>query len=299
VTSIGSRQSAIWVRDSGGEREITSQGFAFFPNISPDGKKVFYLVRESAARNFLTGGLWSTDLESGQRQRWLPDFQMAHYNVSADGQRILFVADEGGRTPVWLAALNGQTSPRRLATTDSWVAYFGAPGEIIFAGAERTAGFIYRLKEDGSGLQKISSTPLLLPFGVSPDGRWVPAAEGPAATRDVLMAYPIDGGSPVRICKCYPAPNIDTGPMPPQMAWTPDGRFLYLRFGTSTYSIPLQSGRMLPPIPSSGFPSKETVAALPGTRLISHETVFPGPNPSIHAVMKVNTHRNIYQVLLR
>jgi hypothetical protein len=87
--------------------------------------------------------------------------------------------------------------------------------------------------------------------------------------------------------------------MPPQLAWTPDGRFMYLRFGTSTYSIPLRFGRMLPSIPPTGFPSKEAVAALPGTRLISHETVFPRPNPSIHKVMKVNTQRNIYQVPVR
>jgi hypothetical protein len=56
---------------------------------------------------------------------------------------------------------------------------------------------------------------------------------------------------------------------------------------------------MLPRIPQSGFPSKEAVAALPGTQLISHNTVFPGPNPSLYAVMKLATQRNIYQVPVR
>ena len=47
------------------------------------------------------------DLESGQRQRLLPDFLMRHYTISADGRRVVFVAsDDAGRTPVWLAALN-------------------------------------------------------------------------------------------------------------------------------------------------------------------------------------------------
>jgi hypothetical protein len=53
----------------------------------------------------------------------------------------------------------------------------------------------------------------------------------------------------------------------------------------------------LPPIPASGFQSKEAVAALPGARLISEEErVFPGPDPSIYAFTKVATQRNIYRV---
>jgi hypothetical protein len=81
------------------------------------------------------------------------------------------------------------------------------------------------------------------------------------------------------------------------MSWTPDGRFLYLKFGASLYAIPLKPGQVLPPIPDSGFQSKEALAALPGARLISEESfVFPGPNPSVYAFMKVATQRNIYRV---
>jgi Tol biopolymer transport system component len=299
VTSIGSRQSTVWIHDSRGDRQITSEGFAFFPAVSPAGRKVYYLVRAGGARNFLSGGLWAVDLDSGQRQRLLPDYQMLHYSVSADGERVVFVAVDGsGRTPVWLAPLDGRTAPRRLTAIDGALAYFGAPGEIVFSGEENSANFIYRIKEDGSGLQKISPTRMLLPFGVSPDGRWVPAAEGPSPeTRNVLMVHPVGDGSPILICRCYPAPNIENGPMPPQMSWTPDGRFLYLKFGASLYTIPLQPGRVLPPIPAAGFASKEAVSALPGARLISDaESVFPGPDPSTYAFMKVSTQRNIYRV---
>ena len=75
-----------------------------------------------------------------------------------------------------------------------------------------------------------------------------------------------------------------------------DGKFLYLKFQESIYAIPLAPGRMLPPIPPSGFRSKEDVAELPGARLIPEEGAFPGPNPSIYAFTKVATHRNIYRV---
>jgi hypothetical protein len=62
------------------------------------------------------------------------------------------------------------------------------------------------------------------------------------------------------------------------------------------YAIPLPPGRMLPPIPAAGFPSKEAVAALPGAQLIPQEAAFPGPNPAVYAFMKVSAQRNIYRV---
>jgi serine/threonine protein kinase len=295
VTSIGSRQSTVWIHDASGDRQITSEGFAFFPTVSPDAKKLYYLVQAGGARNFVTGLLWVADLESGQHQRLLPDFQLQHYTISADGQRVVFVALDGaGRTPVWLAALNGRTAPRRLTTMDARAAFFGAPGEVVFAGE---GDFVYRVKDDGSELQKIIPAPMLHLFGVSPDGRWVPAAEGAIPDkRNELVVYPTGGGLPTLICKCYPPQPIDIGPRPPYLSWTPDGRFLYLKFIASTYAIPLQPGQLLPPIPASGFQSKEAVAALPGARLISDERVFPGPNPSIYAFMKVAAQRNIYRV---
>ena len=82
-----------------------------------------------------------------------------------------------------------------------------------------------------------------------------------------LMVYPAGGGSPTLICGGVPPPQ---GPdlVPPPLSWTPDGRFLYLKFAESMYAIPLQPGQVLPPIPASGFQSKEAVAALPGARLV-------------------------------
>ena len=230
-------------------------------------------------------------LSSGQRQRLLPDFQMQHYTISADGQRIVFVApDEKGYALVWLASLNGRTAPRQLTTIDSAEAYFGAPGEVVFVGDEKAVTFIYRIKNDGDELQKtMPTTTLIIPFGVSPDGRWVPAQD-PMAPGS-LMVYPAGGGSPTLICGSCSAPQ-GTERIPSPLSWTPDGRFLYLKFAASTYAIPLQPGHVLPPIPASGFQSKEAVAALPGARLISEEErVFPGPDPSIYAFTKVAPQR--------
>ena len=113
-----------------------------------------------------------------------------------------------------------------------------------------------------------------------------------------LVLYPTAAGYPVRVCNgCWPPPGTD--PAPASMRWTPDREFLYLRYGIATYAIPLRPGELRPPIPASGFPSKEGVAALPGGRLVADRDVYPGPNPSIHAFVEGSAQRNIYRVPLQ
>jgi len=295
VTSIGTSQSTVWVHDSRGDRQITSEGYSFRPTISPDGTKLYYLVREGGSTSFIAGGLWGMDLASGQKQRLLPDFQMQHYTISSDGKRVVFAAvDENGHTPVWLASLNGQTSPRQLTSVDSPTAFFGAPGEVVFSGAEKGQSLVYRIKEDGSESQKMMATAMIFPYSVSPDGQWIPAQD--SREWGAMFLFPTGGGSPIRVCTSC-SPPIGTEPAPPDMSWSPDGKFVYLKFSGTTYAIPLRPGQMLPLIPATGFQTKEAVAALPGAQLVSGvERMFPGPTPSSYAFVKVSTQRNIYRV---
>ena len=232
VTSIGIGQSTVWIHDARGDRQVSSEGYGFRPSISPDGKKVYYLLRTFGKQSWISGGLWVADLESGQRQRLLPDMEMLHYSISADGERVAFVSvEDGGRTPVWLAPLNGRTAPRRLGTFDGSMAHFGAP-----ASRRRTidkAPFIYRVNEDGSGLQKKISKRSSFRSRSSPtdagsgDGRPMrgprstcirPAAASRPGLRHVLAAQ-------------------GTDPMPSAMSWTPDGRFVYLRFADESREV--------------------------------------------------------------
>jgi DNA-binding winged helix-turn-helix (wHTH) protein/Tol biopolymer transport system component len=300
-TSIGTSHSTIWFHDSRGERQITSEGYGFLPSVSPDGKKLYYLLRGEEGRHFLSGELWVADLELGQRQRLLPDLIMQHYAISADGQRVVFVMPDGaGRAQVWIAALNGGSAPRQIANIDVRKVYFGGDGHVLFLGEEKGTKFVYRVKEDGSELKKIVSinAPSLL-LSASPDGTWIVI---PGSTNDMVwpaMVYPINGGSPKLLClPCASGNDVErTGP--PGVSWSPDGKFLYLNFQDSIYAIPLRPGQMLPTIPSSGFRSKQAVAALPNVQLISKPGAFPGPAPSIYAFTKLTTQRNIYRVSLR
>ena len=72
-----------------------------------------------------------------QRRRLLPDFLMQHYSISADGQRVVFVgADDAGRSPVWVAALDGRSVPRRVTAHDASRAFFGAGNDVVFVGED-------------------------------------------------------------------------------------------------------------------------------------------------------------------
>ena len=292
VTSVGASQSTLWLRDSRGERQITSEGYSFQPSLSPDGKQLFYLVRSHGLRSWNQGALWVTDLETGQRRRLFPESEIVHYSISRDGQRIVFISvDAAGRTAIVLAALNQRTAPKPLSAMDAVTVFFGAAGEVIFGGVHEF--YVHRIKDDGSELQKVMTTPLL-PIAVSPDGQWI-AVQDPTAW-GALILHPVAGGAPVRLCdRC--APPWGVVPIPFYIGWTPDGQTLYWNFGNATYAIPLPGGRMLPDVPAGGIQTRDGVAALTGARLISeHEGTVPGPDPSTYVYVKVSAQRNIYKV---
>jgi len=45
VTSVETSQNTLWLHDARGDRQITSQGYAYLPSFSADGKRLYYLVR--------------------------------------------------------------------------------------------------------------------------------------------------------------------------------------------------------------------------------------------------------------
>jgi len=298
LTSIGTAQSTVWVHDERGDRQVTSEGYSFNPTIAPDGQKLYYVVRMLGARAWFSGALWVADLVSGERRRLLPDYQIEVYDISRDGKSVVFTSvDTSGHTPVWIAPVDGSTPPRRLGSLDATDVFFGAPGEIVFGSVEKKS-FVYRINQDGSELRQLISAPMLLPQSVSPDGQFVAVAD-PGAWGS-LMVYPAGSGKPLNICDgCFPPPGTD--PLPTPMKWTPDGRFVYVRFADAslagpTYAIPLRPGERLPRVPADGFASKEALGASAGARLISDGLVYPGPTPGTYAYTKTATERNIYRV---
>jgi eukaryotic-like serine/threonine-protein kinase len=297
VTSVGTRQSTIWVHDANGERQITSEGYGMLPAFSPDGRKLYYLLREGGASTWVSGGLWVADLATGERRRLLPATLMQTYDVSPDGARVVFVpANDSASAPLSVAELDERSTPHRIVPDDvaSHRVLFAANGDMIFARHDTSGSYVYRMPGGGGESRKLG--PGMFVESVSADGRWVAAWD--LGLVDRIIATPVGAGPPTVICtECVP-PSFERLPWPPAVTWSPDGRFLYLSLYQTTYAVALDPGHALPPIPPGGLRSDRDVAALPGARRIAPQQVFPGPDPARWAFTKVTIQRNIYRVPL-
>jgi eukaryotic-like serine/threonine-protein kinase len=297
-TSVGTRQSTLWIHDRRGERQITSEGYASLPRFSPDGKKLYYLLRLQANRRYVSGELWFANLETGKRERLFGEFLVTDYSVSPDGTRMLFVAiGDDGDTSIWLVPLDGHTAPRRLSNVHADRAFFGPADEVIFFASEPGAGrFLYRIKEDGTGLQKALREPVDYVYDVSPDGETVAAWLGSA-----VQVLPLHGGPSVNASMvCAAAGGENRGTTPPCVSWSQNGKFLYLndRNAEQIYALPIPGGRTVPPLPDGGIASAEQASAWPGARIVREGAAFVGADPSVYAFFRVTTQRNIYRIRL-
>ena len=295
ITSVGTRRSDIWIRDAAGERAISSEGYAVAPRLSRDGTRVFYLL----ARDLVSsGGYWvpssaelrSVDLASGKTDSVLSGVSVTDYDMSRDETEVAFTTtDSGGASQIWLAPLDRRTPPRRIADGDQ--VSFGAQGDLVFRSLEGTTNFPVRIKKDGSGREPVTSAPILEKFGLSPDGEWVTALTGPGE----LSLVPLNGGAPKKLC-----------PTPCRAVWSSDGRFLYVEIdrGTSaaspgkTLAIPVPAGKSFPDLPASGIDSAAAGSELPGTRVIEHGSLSPGPDPSTYVFTKTDQRRNLFRIPL-
>jgi Tol biopolymer transport system component len=300
ITSVGQRQSEIWLHNADGELQVSSQGFAAAPFFSADGKRVYYLSHLSGSAYETAddpegGELWMWDLDSRHSERLLPGIVMSGYDVSADNKRLLYSTRKPGlKSEIWLASLDGRFPPRRLSSGDDGQPRFEPDGDILFRSSEGKMNYLYRMRGDGTGRQKLSESPILGVQRISPDGKWAlvwaPAPEEETAGADWL--FPTEGGAPARLCdRCA-------------MEWAPDGKYFYIHLGdmgeglARTYAIPLRRGSMMPPLPPSGVRSADDLKNLPGVLVIDETVASPGISPSTYAFTKTSVHRNLYRVPL-
>jgi hypothetical protein len=110
-----------------------------------------------------------------------------------------------------------------------------------------------------------------------------------------VLAVPIHGGTPRKIC----AP-------PCAAVWSSDGRFFYVLIDRNTsvaspgktLAIPVPAGRTLPDLPASGIDLSAGGTYPPGTRVIEHGSLSPGPDPSTYVFTKTDLQRNLFRIPL-
>ena len=295
VTSVGESQSSLWVHDSERESQVTFEGYSYLPSFSPDTKRLYYLQRSKANSRFVSGELWETELQTGKRQRLLPDFLMEHYDVSPDGKQVIFItADGSGHAPLWIGPTDGSSPPHQLSNLDCIRALFAPDGDVFFVGGQAGQMFLETIKADGTGLRRIVPNRAVFLYDISPDGKWLAAWVG----ADVNV-YSTAGGPPTPVCVgCGSAGGQDRGVTPPLISWSRDGKavFLFSERTHHSYSIPLQPGHILPPVPAAGLELSNVEKSFPGARMMAHDRAFMSSNPSVYAYPIVTTHRNIYRI---
>lgn len=306
ITSVGVEHSVLWIHDQQGDRPISSEGYVVSRpgwstsvKFSPDGKRVFYLMRRQSTES--PSELWRTDLELGKTERILPEFSVIGYDIAPLGQQVVFstkASEEGAE--IWLAWLDGSAPPKRIGSTRGPTEYagpyFGPENQVLFVMRDGNANYLTRMKNDGSGVSKVFSDPVSGIYGgVSSDRRWA-AVSLPAQDirTGAIAAVPAAGGAPRRICEGYRP-----------VAWGPEGRFFYIGVARSTrtspgktLAIPLPPGGTLPDLPAGITCGPEDAAAFPGSRLIDGWTIAPGPDPSVFAYVKMTMHRNLFRIQL-
>jgi Tol biopolymer transport system component len=296
VTAAVLQNVSIWLHDARGERQISPlEGIAVNPKFTPDGKKLCFTIVRQTPTPFSSqpGEVWVADLESERSQSLVPGFQARDYDVSADGlQLVMDAANTEGKRGLWLAPLDRRSLPRMIPNAEGGRQPVFAPdGDILFRRGEGTTNFVYRIRPDGSRLQKALEQEIARLSAVSRDGRWIVAWSFlPDNAGMALQGFPLGGGPPATIA-AHAAVN-----------WSPGGNSVSLSGGTipdnRSYIIPLAPGEALPRMPPEGFRSEEEIAQLPGARRMDALTV-PGPSPDVYAFYRGTTQRNLYRIPLQ
>jgi Tol biopolymer transport system component len=302
VTAVGSRQSVIWLHDATGDRAISSEGYAEAVRLSPDGSTVFYLLRRDSTSS--SAELRSLDLASGTTNTVLPGQSLLDYDISHEGRQVAFTTKaDGGGWQIWLASLDRRTPPRRIAQAGDQVSFAG-DDTLVFRSLDEKTNFLSRIKTDGTGRERIISTPILNKTRVSPDGKWalsmVAGPPGEASLQTTrFVAIPTAGGPPVPIC-CLGV-------------WSADGKMFYTsarRNGRlKTIAIPLPAGTSLPDLSEPHInsaveipDSSDSVGATAASSTIAvtslNPSFAPGRDRSTFVFVKQSIQRNLFQIPL-
>ena len=81
--------------------------------------------------------------------------------------------DRDGKEKLWVAWTDRRSAPRQVPGVEGEQPLFGTSGEIFFRALEGASGFACRVREDGTGLRKVTAHPVDLLQGLSPDARWL------------------------------------------------------------------------------------------------------------------------------
>jgi Tol biopolymer transport system component len=308
VTAVALKQSSVWVSSGGNERAISSEGYAFDPELTPDGRFLLFRILRGTAPQTDPSELWIADLVSGRTEPFLPGFSLFGsnaYDISSDGSEVVIAApDSEGASRLWLARLDRSASPQPIPGVEGDQPLFGSDDEVFFRAIDERIVYAYRVRQDGTDLRRAIERPVTHLVGMSPDGESliVFAGRPQGESGGFTQAFPLSGGEPIQL---YSGAGSSY-----KIGWTADNKYLMLPGATGegpwlegggfgqTVMIPIPPGQMFPQIPAEGFTTDDAIAAIPGIRIIEFGDVVPGPTPDIYAYSQQTVQRNLYRIPL-
>jgi len=289
ITSVGTRNSSVWIHDKDGDQQVTSEGDSFAPTFSKDGAKIFFLS-SSGGSGSVDGELRVKDLAGDKIESVLPGYSVDSYSVSSDGESVAFtLLDAKRHSSIWIARTDRRTSPFRISSPASEDSPKFLPnGDIVFRALENGSNFLFRMKPDGSDRHKVLADRILDFNAVSPDGRWVvfgrpiSGGENPA----VRSAVSIDGHQTVDVCSAVCGSY-----------WDPSGISMVFEFQQKTFIVPVMNQTGLPQIPTGGFSGPGDFKTIPTAKAVD-KYVQSVLSPSIYAYQVDDIRRNLYRLPL-
>ncbi len=296
ITSIGVRQSTVFTHDPSGDHPVSIEGSVSAPKLSPDGKRLYYLVRKSNSAEGVE--LWSRDLASGKSDPLLTGQRIMDYDISPDQARAAFTVPSGTSSQIFLAPLD-RSSPPRLVTKDGVRVSFGSNETLIFLQLEEKAGHLARIQADGSGLERLLDATIIEKFDVSPDGEWV-AVGGLEAGGNKPSGKVV--GTIAVSTRDRRSRSICKGPC--QVHWSSDGKYLYVStagrattLGGRTFVIAMPRGFALADLPRTELDaaSEEELAHF---QMIRQAQVSPGLDPQHYVFSTAVFQGNLFRIPL-
>jgi Tol biopolymer transport system component/predicted Ser/Thr protein kinase len=289
IASVGVQQSSILTHDAAGDHAVSLEGSAEAPRLSPDGKRLYYLLRKNTSSEVRE--LWRRDLLSGKGDPVITGQRIVDYDVSRDEARVAYTVLMGGESQIFLAAADRSSPPRLVVRGGDEVRL--AAGQLFFRQLGDRANYLARVQEDGSGLNRILEAKVVETGGVSPDGEWAIAAGN--LSRYGTAAVSVRDHVQRRICAgaCI-------------VQWSADGKYLYVSLSSQysvagstarTYVVPIPHGVGLFDWPESGMDGAGD-KQLAGIRSIPQADISPGPDPQTYAFASAVFQGNLFRIPL-
>jgi eukaryotic-like serine/threonine-protein kinase len=308
ITSVGSDQGTVWYHDGNGDRQISSEGYAYSPYLNRDGTRLTYLEQDREQQRGSNANsdsrqpmkLISVDLKSGASQMLFSGADIGDYCISNGKELVYASRGSDKRSHIWMVPIDHSRPPKQITPNDSDDGNIMCldSGEVVFSRQENGMADTFRMKPDGSEMQKFLATPLMAAEAVSPDGNWLAGLQRTTENFHALIYNLRDGGAQDLCSNCL-------------VFWSPDGARLYVSYAliskdrskthAQTYVLPWKQGSTLKMLPQGGAQTEADfarfAAVVPEAREV--EEFAPGPSPNIYAFSRRTTQRNLFRIFVR